>query len=199
MSISMLVVPTRSFRYVLHDEHTEPIDTKRSSRTIKACSKLNFHGALFFYFGYPSHMYHEIPYDFRPPVPSPGLADIRSLNSSSRALAPKSTCVTTTRLRASTLAGQRKRSSTSERTRNASGMAAGWKSQRYDFSVVCNTTMYMHSRLVEKRTSGVATKGRGGRGRCTRLLRARRFVQNLRSPSERRCSTPRGEGAGSAC
>lgn len=29
MSISMLVVPTRSFRYVLHDEHTEPIDTKK--------------------------------------------------------------------------------------------------------------------------------------------------------------------------
>lgn len=56
------------------------------------------------------------------------------LFSFSRALAPKSTCVTTTRRRVSTLAGPRRRSFTSERTQSVSVTAADWTNRRWVFA-----------------------------------------------------------------
>lgn len=59
----------------------------------------------------------------------------RARHNPSRVLAQKSTCATTTRLPASILADQKRRSSTSEKTRSASGTAADWTSQRYGLMV----------------------------------------------------------------
>lgn len=146
--ICVSMVPPRFFRYVLHDKREENRHKEKPANnqsfevhTYKTVllGVLNtqpfsvLYSATLDILFKPRNSVHPSPL-----VPTPDLADAH-YKILSRVLARKSTCVTTTRRRASTLADQRRRSSTSERTQNASGMAAGWKSQRYVhfFGFVC--------------------------------------------------------------
>lgn len=72
----------------------------------------------------------------------------RVRHNSSRVLARKSTYVTTTRRPASTLVGQKRRSSTSGKMRSASGTAADWTSPRYGSIVALKYTTTVYNTRV---------------------------------------------------